>query len=633
MRYSGRSDSYVAVYMVMAQELPVMKVKKVIYLSDVCELLAEDGWVYEPTENGGGGFRRKRNENIPVFVHLLKPHLVYLGDLINLVPADFRLRLISLAFEEDLSFDVYLKAGQSIDFDVQSLFYCLAELDRAAGGFGVVVREAPGAAVNLNGKFSDIGSVQCTQLQVVPVGVEPKHWRASRRAFMRLAGVYLSGYMRSTVRRREEDSEHTLTKIELESDERITAAANDHMEMEAKRSKIIAGNKAELKAGIIGRISVTAEIRVGIRSFLEALAKIDQSGGCLFFDESQLHYYNNKGRTEFPGDPELTVDLKRYFELVPDEYSREAIKEERRCHLWRQIIDSPKLPSPDKVALEIYRMTKEEGVDYVKLKRIVSQDPAIASRVIQLANSVYYQSRVRIHSLDSAFVRIGMHMLGNVAMGASIVNQNKNGPCQEFDYEAFWSDSIARSVAARHMAIIRNHNVDMDSAFTAGLLCQIGRLAFASVEPVKYAEFLQRTKDQSVSDQLKAQRRIFGIDHNELTAKMMNNWQLPEYYSKAIYYQDSEKVQFELPVDSPELELVRILKWSRTIARLFKKNHGLRRRNLDLAVKATHVLGMPTGYFSKYFDKISSEWLQMGGVFEVPTRQASSWEQIYATAK
>lgn len=306
--------------------------------------------------------------------------------------------------------------------------------------------------------------------------------------------------------------------------------------------------------------------------------------------------------------------------------------DEHKEKIFREIKRTQKLPSPDKTALDIFRLSSDKNVDYNKLRKIVEKDPAIASRVMQLANSAFYRSQVRIYSLKNAFVRLGMKMLGNVALGVSLVSQNKKGPCAAFGYEGFWSESVARSVSCWYMADDKARSVDTDVAFTAGLLCQVGRLAFATVYPAKYSMILRASEAGDSVDLLRREQDVFGLDHNELGAKMMAEWNLPDFFCRAVQYQDTLSDRQNLPADTQERDLARLLQWSKAISMILTRKQIPTRKALDITVKATSLFGMHHAEFPRSFDMISSEWVKMGSIFEVATREVPPWNKIYSLA-
>ena len=309
-----------------------------------------------------------------------------------------------------------------------------------------------------------------------------------------------------------------------------------------------------------------------------------------------------------------------------------SANQEHKEKIFREIKRTQKLPSPDKTALDIFRLSSDKNVDYNKLRKIVEKDPAIASRVMQLANSAFYRSQVRIYSLKSAFVRLGMKMLGNVALGVSLVSQNKKGPCKAFDYNGFWSESVARSVSSWFMADDKASTIDTDIAFTAGLLCQVGRLAFATVYPAKYTMVLRASASGGLVSLMDREQDVFGMDHNELGAQMMADWNLPEFFCRAVQYHDKLSDRDNLPSDTRERALARMLQWSKAIAMILTKKQIPTRKALDITVKATSLFGMHHSEFPKSFDMISSEWVKIGSIFEVTTREVPPWNKIYSVA-
>jgi two-component system cell cycle response regulator len=325
-------------------------------------------------------------------------------------------------------------------------------------------------------------------------------------------------------------------------------------------------------------------------------------------------------------------NITRRMPASPAKHQTEASPEDKKREIYQEIKKTGKLPSPDMTALEIFRLANDEDVDYAKLRKVVEKDPAISSRVMQLANSAFYRSRLRISSLNSAFVRLGMKMLGNVALGVSLVSQNKKGPCREFDYEEFWSGSVARSVAAWRLAADRGKEINTDVAFTAGLLGQIGRLAFATVFPEKYGQVIHAARGRGGGGLIKQEINMFGMDHNELAAKMMTDWNMPEFICQAVQYQDSLANQETLPADSPARELARMLQWSKAISVLFCQKQHPPRKALDAMIKATQLFGIPPEVFGDNFDMMAAEWLKIGSIFEVITCEVLPWEKIYTQA-
>jgi HD-like signal output (HDOD) protein len=75
--------------------------------------------------------------------------------------------------------------------------------------------------------------------------------------------------------------------------------------------------------------------------------------------------------------------------------------------------------------------------------------------------------------------------------------------------------------------------VSPDEAFTCGLLCNIGRLALASVYPLKYGPILDSWNNGPGIELKSLEHDTFSIDHAQVSSVLFHDWGLPEAYSEA----------------------------------------------------------------------------------------------------
>ncbi len=188
------------------------------------------------------------------------------------------------------------------------------------------------------------------------------------------------------------------------------------------------------------------------------------------------------------------------------------------------------LPSPQGVALEVLRLVADEATTAEDLARVVENDPAISARVLKAVNSPLAGVSRQIGSVQQAVTRLGFQTIKAITIALSLLAERREGPCKEFDYQRFWSESLARGVAMRHLA---GHLKAMpaDEAFTYGLLSLIGRLALVSVFPEKYANVLIAVGTEDRSELAEAEQAVFQIDSEELSALMMLDWGMPRAYT------------------------------------------------------------------------------------------------------
>ncbi|XOV87822.1 MAG: HDOD domain-containing protein [Pseudomonadota bacterium] len=148
----------------------------------------------------------------------------------------------------------------------------------------------------------------------------------------------------------------------------------------------------------------------------------------------------------------------------------DGLQEKIGARLAAGDLDIPMLP---RVAGAVIALTQDPTADMASLARFIQQDPALASRVMKIANSPSYRGVTPMASLQQAIARLGMKVMGEVALAASIGARVFSARGYESDMQALWHHAVLSAGWAREIARIRRTNVE--AAFMCGLLHQIGK--------------------------------------------------------------------------------------------------------------------------------------------------------------
>lgn len=203
--------------------------------------------------------------------------------------------------------------------------------------------------------------------------------------------------------------------------------------------------------------------------------------------------------------------------------------------LYRKFKGSERLPSPKGVALAVIRLLQREEFSVDDLVRLLNSDPAMTGRLIMFANSAAVGSAQPVADLAKAVLMLGVRRVRDLVLGLSILHDYRSGGCKLFDYEKFWSRSVATAIAAQVLAKVGQ--LAAEEAFTLGLLCDIGVLALVAYDCGLYGDSLRLAGKNPTPVVLKgAERSVFGTDHRELGATVMTEWGLPESLITAAYF-------------------------------------------------------------------------------------------------
>ncbi|MBQ1784504.1 MAG: HDOD domain-containing protein [Gammaproteobacteria bacterium] len=138
-----------------------------------------------------------------------------------------------------------------------------------------------------------------------------------------------------------------------------------------------------------------------------------------------------------------------------------------------------RMPSLPKLVQEIIQAFNQPNVDADLIAGKVMLDQVLTAKILRLANSSFYGGRRSIESANDAVVLLGFDALRNLVIASAVAGAFQN-VAGHIDFTAFWRKSYM--VAALAKWLVRRcgaRGPTPDTAFTAGLLHEIGSLAAA----------------------------------------------------------------------------------------------------------------------------------------------------------
>ena len=205
-------------------------------------------------------------------------------------------------------------------------------------------------------------------------------------------------------------------------------------------------------------------------------------------------------------------------------------------NLRKEILSSIKdLPPMPQVAQKAREVVSDPDSDFKDLAKVIETDPAIASKILKIANSAYYGSVGTVASVQQASVLLGVKTLQELltlACAAGLLS----GELAGYDLEAgeMWKHSLAVAAASRIIAM-KDHPALAEDAFSAGLIHDAGKLILSPYVNERKDVFLKSMESGTVSF-LSAEGKILGFDHSEIAADVCEKWQIPKHISTAIRY-------------------------------------------------------------------------------------------------
>jgi putative nucleotidyltransferase with HDIG domain len=178
-------------------------------------------------------------------------------------------------------------------------------------------------------------------------------------------------------------------------------------------------------------------------------------------------------------------------------------------------------------------LLSRSDVDNSKIVELISYDTSLTGSVLRICNSAFYSRGTAIDNLPQAVSRLGSREIYRIAVavtGAVTLTANQTG----YGVEAadLWRHSVTAAVAAQLVA--KEVNEDEDVIFTAGILHDVGKIVLSAAAESRAQKFKQVTDGgRSLVD---AEEMIFGCNHAEVGARLLQRWNLPERLIAAVRF-------------------------------------------------------------------------------------------------
>jgi HD-like signal output (HDOD) protein len=191
---------------------------------------------------------------------------------------------------------------------------------------------------------------------------------------------------------------------------------------------------------------------------------------------------------------------------------------------------------------------------------IIKIDPSLAASTLRLANSAYFSGGQPSETVSDAVIRLGQRELYRLAALALV--SRWEGGVSRGDPGDFCRHALCTALAAEALAET-TERVDPQAAYTAGLVCDIGKLALAHA-CAPFFPAIREHCSKNGGTWAEAEKSVLGYSHADVSARLLELWSFPPILAIAAHY-------CERPADAPEegLALVAHLHAAKYIATSF----------------------------------------------------------------
>lgn len=185
--------------------------------------------------------------------------------------------------------------------------------------------------------------------------------------------------------------------------------------------------------------------------------------------------------------------------------------------------------------VRILSIIQDESTTALDLADEISNDPALALKVLGAVNSSYYGFHRQISTISDAVVILGFEEVERLSLAISVINLFGRDRENARALHMLWRHSMACSVAASAIeAHYRPRKPGVNGAHVAALVHDIGKAVIAQYFPEAVRPILRLVQEDGLPV-CEAEREILeGCTHCDIGAWIADRWGLPPSLVEAI---------------------------------------------------------------------------------------------------
>ncbi|XOV88317.1 MAG: HDOD domain-containing protein [Pseudomonadota bacterium] len=164
-----------------------------------------------------------------------------------------------------------------------------------------------------------------------------------------------------------------------------------------------------------------------------------------------------------------------------------------------------------------------ENASVKDLAKIISEDPALTSKLLKLANSAYYGRFKTISTTDQAVATVGFNEIKTISLSIAVFGAFSSKITNQ-SLENFWIHALMTATAIKLIGN-RGQETSMDKLYFAGLLHDIGKLVLCLLIGNDYLRLLSTVDSGDLT--LDIEKTHYGVTHATVGKWLAERWHFP----------------------------------------------------------------------------------------------------------
>lgn len=187
------------------------------------------------------------------------------------------------------------------------------------------------------------------------------------------------------------------------------------------------------------------------------------------------------------------------------------------------------VPMLPEVTGRVVSLSQDPESDASQLAQLIQGDQSLTAHVMRIANSAAYSPNGAMASIQQAITRLGMNLISDIALAASISAKMFYAPGFEDYVNHTWQHALTTALWSKEIARVCRRNAE--ATFLCGLLHSIGR-------PVVLQGIIEVSRDKSLPLSRKDSLALEDCYQRDVGASVAEKWEMPKIVCESILFFD-----------------------------------------------------------------------------------------------
>ena len=215
-----------------------------------------------------------------------------------------------------------------------------------------------------------------------------------------------------------------------------------------------------------------------------------------------------------------------------------------------KINNCPHVPCLRSVNKALINLLNSEHSFMAQIAEVISRDPALSSRLLNLVNSIFY-SLTHTHpitSIEEAAFYVGLRQLQELVNSTPVIEElmEEFKDLDKVEWKEFWRHSIGTAILTREVLSVAEVNWENDSDYIAGLVHNIGKIIIAFSFPKEFSKLA--TKSAGTTEEVcSLEQREITWDHARIGGYYLWRSHIAQEIVEAVQYHNNPNKAPQFP--------------------------------------------------------------------------------------